>query len=50
MKNGLIIIIAGPMFSGKTKKLIEFYRNLKEDKDKILVLKLLLMKDIVKPK
>jgi thymidine kinase len=37
--NGSITIIAGPMFSGKTKKLIEHYHDLKKNNKKVLVFK-----------
>jgi thymidine kinase len=37
--NGLITVISGPMFAGKTKKLIEYYHNLKEADKRILVFK-----------
>ena len=37
--NGLITVISGPMFAGKTKKLIEYYRDLKKANKKILVFK-----------
>jgi thymidine kinase len=48
--NGLITIIAGPMFAGKTKKLIEYYHNLKKDNKKVLAFKPTIDKSIVKPK
>lgn len=37
--NGLITVITGPMFAGKTKKLIEYYHNLKKTGKKILAFK-----------
>lgn len=37
--NGLITVISGPTFAGKTKKLIECYHNLKKVNKKILVFK-----------